>query len=286
VPPPDHVDPAPPVFPPPPVPVNVRYELSDAAAAPGEQVTVPFFIQSDAGVQGYSASVDFDEEVLEALEVEQVWQKPEGSNPEYSFAVYQIDNSNDNPGNGGVDEGYLFAAVVFAFLEDITMPVDTHNEALRFHFRVHPDVAVATTGIRFQDGARPVGSANPVMNLITAFGTAISPELADSFIFVNSILHVQPDIAVFVRGDSNGDLTVEMADAVWTLGYLFTGDEPPICYDAADTNDDGRLNISDPVYTLQYLFLAGAQPPPPFPGAGSDETEDGMTCDSVGHLAR
>jgi len=84
--------------------------------------------------------------------------------------------------------------------------------------------------------------------------------------------------AVFVRGNSNGEGSVDIADAVHTLRFLFSGDEAPPCMDAADANDSGKLDLSDALYTLGYLFLGGPQPPAPFPKPGTDPTADPMSC--------
>ncbi|MGQ9590524.1 MAG: golvesin C-terminal-like domain-containing protein [Planctomycetota bacterium] len=78
----------------------------------------------------------------------------------------------------------------------------------------------------------------------------------------------------FVRGDANADGTADLSDAVRILGWLFLGEAPPPCSDAADANDSGAVDLSDAVAILAHLFL-GAEPlPPPFPGAGTDPTPD------------
>ncbi len=55
-------------------------------------------------------------------------------------------------------------------------------------------------------------------------------------------------------GDVNGDLNVNIADAVALLGYLFAQKADPGCAKAADANDDDGLNIADAVSILSYLF--------------------------------
>lgn len=92
------------------------------------------------------------------------------------------------------------------------------------------------------------------------------------------ILKIVPDLAIFRRGDSNGDDKVDISDAQSTLSYLFLGGLAPSCHDAADTNDDGKVDISDPVMTLYYLFLGLAALPAPHPGPGEDPTQDGLEC--------
>src|SRR5262245_42889403 len=77
----------------------------------------------------------------------------------------------------------------------------------------------------------------------------------------------------FRRGDSNGDLQVDLSDAVFTLGFLFLGDPPRLpCEDAADADDDGILDLTDAVFGLSFSFLGGRAPPEPFPSCGPDAT--------------
>ena len=83
----------------------------------------------------------------------------------------------------------------------------------------------------------------------------------------------------FRRGDSNADGTVNIADGVTTLGFLFAGNQAPPCLDAADTDDSGQVDIADSIGTFNYLFLGGAAPAPPGPTAcGEDPTVDGLSC--------
>ena len=77
----------------------------------------------------------------------------------------------------------------------------------------------------------------------------------------------------------NGDSTINVADAITTLAYLFTGGTIP-CDNAADSNDDGTLNIADAIALLGYLFSGTTPPPPPFPDCGIDPTVDALECES------
>ncbi|MCA8960019.1 MAG: hypothetical protein KDC38_05880 [Planctomycetes bacterium] len=83
----------------------------------------------------------------------------------------------------------------------------------------------------------------------------------------------------FRRGDGNADTDLTLADAVVQLGVLFSGDMV-LCLDSCDTNDDGSLDLADPIALLQYLFSLGAPPAPPFPSCGIDGTVDTVGCDS------
>lgn len=89
------------------------------------------------------------------------------------------------------------------------------------------------------------------------------------------------DGALFRRGDSNGDGTMDLSDAVHILVYLFTGKASLECPDATDSNDDGMLDVSDAIFNLSYLFLGEDPPPAPGPAACGMDTED----DGLAHCA-
>lgn len=97
----------------------------------------------------------------------------------------------------------------------------------------------------------------------------------------------------FARGDANNDAVVDLADSVYTLGWLFQGLPDPECEDAADANNDGMIDVSDPVYALAYLFSGGCILPAPYPQCGLDgggpgcggsdapDMIDELSCDGV-----
>ncbi len=81
----------------------------------------------------------------------------------------------------------------------------------------------------------------------------------------------------FIRGDANGDESVDLSDAVTILNYLFLGLELPTdCLDGLDANDSGTVDLSDAIQLLRFLFQGGAAPALPYPQAGPDPTQDGL----------
>ena len=88
-----------------------------------------------------------------------------------------------------------------------------------------------------------------------------------------------PCDSLFMRGDFVVDCSVNIADAVGVLQYLFEG-RIATCLDAGDANDDGSINLSDALAVLNHLFSGGATLPPPGSVPGRDLTEDGLTCRS------
>ena len=83
----------------------------------------------------------------------------------------------------------------------------------------------------------------------------------------------------FIRGDVNSDAVVDIGDAISTLGYLFAGGSLS-CDRAADSNDDGAIDVGDAIQTLDYLFSNTGDLPLPFPGCGTDPTEDTLECET------
>jgi len=63
-----------------------------------------------------------------------------------------------------------------------------------------------------------------------------------------------------VRGDANGDGTINSADVVYLINYLFKGGPAPDPLWVGDCNCDEVLNSADVVYLINYLFKGG--PPP------------------------
>jgi hypothetical protein len=84
----------------------------------------------------------------------------------------------------------------------------------------------------------------------------------------------------FIRGDTNDDTVINVADAIFSLSALFVGGTTPVCLDAADNNDDGLFDISDVIFGISYMFGGGPAPAAPFPDCGVDPTAgDALNCE-------
>ena len=84
--------------------------------------------------------------------------------------------------------------------------------------------------------------------------------------------------SLFRRGDANASGEVNIADAVFTLEFLFSAGVQPDVLDSADANDDGLVNIADPIAILAALFAGEEEdlPPPGMKQEGEDPTEDDL----------
>lgn len=63
-------------------------------------------------------------------------------------------------------------------------------------------------------------------------------------------------------GDANMDGTLNVADVITILGYLFSGNVTLGCPRSADLNDDTNIDIADAIYGLSYIFVGGEAPAP------------------------
>lgn len=94
---------------------------------------------------------------------------------------------------------------------------------------------------------------------------------------------VTTPVTSFRRADSNLDGSVNLADGIRILSFLFVGGISLGCMDAADANDDSSVDISDAIFLFAYLFTGGAPPPAPGFSCGEDPTDgDPFGCDDTG----
>jgi len=85
----------------------------------------------------------------------------------------------------------------------------------------------------------------------------------------------------FLRGDTTGDGTVDITDAIATLDFLFAGRDEPLCLKALDSDDNGDIELTDANFTINFLFLGGTPLPTPNEFCGGDPTPDTLTCESM-----
>ena len=62
------------------------------------------------------------------------------------------------------------------------------------------------------------------------------------------------------RGDANNDRSIDVADVVILINYLFKNGPPPAIFEAGDVNCDEEIDVADVVYLINYLFRDGPAP--------------------------
>ncbi len=64
----------------------------------------------------------------------------------------------------------------------------------------------------------------------------------------------------YICGDSNGDETVNVSDAVFIINFVFAGGGTPDPLESADPNCDTLVNVSDAVWIINFVFAGGNDP--------------------------
>ena len=171
--------------------------------------------------------------------------------------------------------GFLSIGAQFDFTSPLNgqfLAADDGDSIFRIDFNIANNIGLVgqTASIAFTDGiipANPGGAVLPPATnvVITVDGLGIPP------IFEDGLVEIVGGPS-FIRGDANGDGSVNLADAIYVLGFLFSGGPAPVCFDSGDPNDDGNVDISDAVFLLDFLFTDGPAPLHPYPGCGLDST--------------
>lgn len=65
---------------------------------------------------------------------------------------------------------------------------------------------------------------------------------------------------MFQRGDADGNGTIDVADVVFLINYLYAGGPPPDPLLAGDPSCDGIVDVADVIFLINYLFKAGPEP--------------------------
>ncbi|MEC9476009.1 MAG: dockerin type I repeat-containing protein [Planctomycetota bacterium] len=178
--------------------------------------------------------------------------------------------------DGQFGGGFVTIGAVVDFLSTTSLDLSAEVKLAQVSFSTNPgglinQTETIVTALTWQNGV--IGGSLPVDNLIVVGSNPMPPAFSDGQVTLS------PGAGVtFVRGDINGDDAVNIADAVAGLTYLFSAG-PASCIDAVDTNDDGLANVADGVFLLSFLFSGGPAPSAPFPGCGSDPTNDALECD-------
>ncbi|MEC9475816.1 MAG: PKD domain-containing protein [Planctomycetota bacterium] len=238
------------------------YKLADISVFSGQPVIHPVLGSHQDALQGYQISITYDETVLTMTEISLEGTLADALQPE--FIATSI-----NP--GGVNSS-LYLAVIFDTLPPFdgrTMAPGVDQTLCTLNYTVLQGTPLGTsTELRFADDL-----VSPPINNIYATdgGTSVIPYWIHGTVTVSE----QPQF-LFIRGDATYDQTVNIADAIFLLNFLFTGGDASVCPDAGDTNDDGSINIGDPINLLNFLFTSGSTIPYPYPGYGIDPTPDSL----------
>lgn len=61
-------------------------------------------------------------------------------------------------------------------------------------------------------------------------------------------------------GDANSSGGIDIDDAVYLIGHIFSGGPNPEPYSSGDTDCSGSIDVDDVVYIIGYIFMGGTPP--------------------------
>jgi hypothetical protein len=64
----------------------------------------------------------------------------------------------------------------------------------------------------------------------------------------------------YIKGDADGSGSVDIADAVYLIAYIFSGGSAPQPLAISDADGSGSVDIADAVYLIGYIFSGGSAP--------------------------
>ncbi|MEE2889594.1 MAG: hypothetical protein VX404_04040 [Planctomycetota bacterium] len=237
---------------------------------PGQDIEFCFFYSDpNDNIQGVQLAVCYDDLLLidGTFTIEGTIADELGA----EFVNYQIDN-DDNDGDGRE----LIAGILMDALppfENQQLPTTVEPLMIACVQAEVDGAAICgdTFSIDFCNGINGNGQVE-INNM-----AVIDYQSIQDFALHGASYEIIP-VPAFLRGDCNTDTQVDLADAATVIASQFQGFEVG-CLDACDSNDDGTINLADSVFLLNFLFLFGDLPPDPGPYmAGADPTDDDLDC--------
>jgi hypothetical protein len=254
-------------------------QLGDVGASPGAEVEIPVYLTNSVDIDAFQLVIAYDPAAVTPAHL-----AFEGTFYERFFGDQQYQGNQPPVAllSARPDDGVFVVGISgnMAF-EGYEITPGENQLVVKIVATVSQDappgtIALTPTNGENGEGVGPYRMRNELTYRGTARFASILPAAFPGHLIVN------PDFVDFVRADSNGDGTVNISDAVFTLGFLFLDGASPACPDAADVNNDGTLDISDPVMGLNYLFVSSLVPedsPPNLGICGPDSGESLGECD-------
>ncbi len=116
-------------------------------------------------------------------------------------------------------------------------------------------------GLIFTGGAQGTLSGTPTWKATFYFTIAVSDNSAPTMVdTIPCSMKITDPPQIYVCGDADAGGTVNVADAVYLISYIFSGGSAPNPMLRGDVDCNSAVNISDVVYLIAYIFSGGPAP--------------------------
>lgn len=236
---------------------DVTFDLSDATTVAGADAQLTVSVINDAGnITGFSFSACSDPTLIEP----------------YDFFLHPTLTTLN--GGSGPDQFSAFTlpeglacGLIIDFFGIESLPIGPEVPLITVIYETFPTTE-ASAEVSFCD---TVGSPPVATIVVVGSATVIPTQSGGTIEFVDGVS--------FARGDPNQDGSLNIADAITVLNYLFANG-PGLCLISMDANGDNTVDIADALHVFSYLNGLGPAPLAPFPMCGVDNTGSTLTCDS------
>jgi hypothetical protein len=161
----------------------------------------------------------------------------------------------------------LFSAIVFLLVPNLSFAVCTYEVSPQ-QYRFGPSAGTGSvvvtpsssscawtatknadaSWITIASGASGTGSGTVTYNIST--NNAGDNRTGSIFIAGKTITIIQYAVGYNLKGDTNNDWNINLADAIVAL-QIVAGQSPPVIHKSSDVNGDGKIGLQEALYILQ-----------------------------------
>jgi len=127
---------------------------------------------------------------------------------------------------------------------------------------LHANFALSKSGeaVMFCDADLRVIDSVTFGSQATDISTGRCPNGAGVFVAMTPSFAQRNNCSATFCSDANNDRSVDVADVVYLVSYIFSGGPAPKPLAAGDADCSGDIDIADCVYLINYIFSVGPQP--------------------------
>jgi len=184
----------------------------------------------------------------------------------------------------GINNDQMTPTVAYNDVWDNTGGDYNNTASLAGSISADPQFVNPNSGdFHLQAGSPCIDAGRPTNAPLEDIDLNVRPQCRDYDMGIDE--YVYPSVK-FKRGDTNFSGSVNIADAVCILSYLFGSGASSVdckdrytrCKNAFDSNSDGTVNLADAIKVLGHLFGNTGDLPEPFKNCGNGSAKYNLGC--------